>query len=444
MSQSPIISIKVHTVSLGCPKNRVDTERLLGTLGQAMVPVESVAKADLALINTCGFIQPAVEESVNTILEAIRDAEEQAGSDADGKRPLVAVAGCLVSRYGQDLKEELPEVDLWLNTEEIELWPSLVSDALQAPVEQGTPRRLSTGPGHAYLKISEGCSHNCRFCTIPSIRGPHKSWPVDFLVREAEELAQAVPEIIVVGQDSTAYGSDLDTGDNLVPLVKGLSEISGLEWLRIMYLYPAGLTEKLLSFLQEVGKPFLPYFDIPLQHAHPDVLSSMGRPFARNPEKVVDRVRRFFPDAALRTTFIVGYPGETDEHFEHLMRFVEKTRFHHLGVFPYWPEDGTPAAAMDNQVDDAVKQYRRDALMELQGNISEEILSEYVGETLPVLIEKPSDEWPGLYIGRTWFQAPEVDGVTYVSAPPETELTPGTIVDVEIEKADTYDLSGLV
>lgn len=444
MSQSPIISIKVHTVSLGCPKNRVDTERLLGTLGQAMVPVESVAEADLALINTCGFIQPAVEESVNTILEAIRDAEEQAGSDAEGKRPLVAVAGCLVSRYGQDLKEELPEVDLWLNTEEIELWPSLVSDALQAPVEQGTPRRLSTGPGHAYLKISEGCSHNCRFCTIPSIRGPHKSWPVDFLVREAEELAQAVPEIIVVGQDSTAYGSDLDTGDNLVPLVKGLSEISGLEWLRIMYLYPAGLTEKLLSFLQEVGKPFLPYFDIPLQHAHPDVLSSMGRPFARNPEKVVDRVRRFFPDAALRTTFIVGYPGETDEHFEHLMRFVEKTRFHHLGVFPYWPEDGTPAAAMDNQVDDAVKQYRRDALMELQGNISEEILSEYVGETLPVLIEKPSDEWPGLYVGRTWFQAPEVDGVTYVSAPPETELTPGTIVDVEIEKADTYDLSGLV
>ncbi|MBC15965.1 MAG: 30S ribosomal protein S12 methylthiotransferase RimO [Desulfovibrio sp.] len=444
MSQSPIISIKVHTVSLGCPKNRVDTERLLGTLGQAMVPVESVAEADLALINTCGFIQPAVEESVNTILEAIRDAEEQAGSDADGKRPLVAVAGCLVSRYGQDLKEELPEVDLWLNTEEIELWPSLVSDALQTPVEQGTPRRLSTGPGHAYLKISEGCSHNCRFCTIPSIRGPHKSWPVDFLVREAEELARAVPEIIVVGQDSTAYGSDLDTGDNLVPLVKGLSEISGLEWLRIMYLYPAGLTEKLLSFLQEVGKPFLPYFDIPLQHAHPDVLSSMGRPFARNPEKVVDRVRRFFPDAALRTTFIVGYPGETDEHFEHLMRFVEKTRFHHLGVFPYWPEDGTPAAAMDNQVDDAVKQYRRDALMELQGNISEEILSEYVGETLPVLIEKPSDEWPGLYVGRTWFQAPEVDGVTYVSAPPETELTPGTIVDVEIEKADTYDLSGLV
>jgi tRNA A37 methylthiotransferase MiaB len=211
-----------------------------------------------------------------------------------------------------------------------------------------------------------------------------------------------------------------------------------------MYLYPAGLTENLLAFLKDIGAPFLPYFDIPLQHAHPDVLASMGRPFARNPEKVIDRVRKFFPDAALRTTFIVGYPGETEEHFDHLMQFAEKTRFHHLGVFPYWPEDGTPAAAMDNQIPDPVKQFRRDSLMELQGRISEEILGEYVGETLPVLIERVSDEWPGLYVGRTWFQAPEVDGVTYVSAPPETELTIGSIVNVEIERADTYDLSGLV
>ncbi len=446
MTQASKSSIKVNTISLGCPKNRVDTERLLGTLGDAMIPVESVGEADLALINTCGFIQPAVEESVNTILEAVRDATE-AGKNSE-KKPLVAVAGCLVSRYGQDLKDDLPEVDLWLNTEEIELWPAMVAAALTeaqaAAVESGTPRRLSTAPSYAYLKISEGCSHNCRFCTIPSIRGAHKSWPVDFLVKEAAELAKAVPEIIVVGQDSTAYGSDLDSGDNLRPLVDGLSKLSGLEWLRIMYLYPAGLTEDLLGFLKEIGKPFLPYFDIPLQHAHPDVLSSMGRPFARNPEKVIDRVRKFFPDAALRTTFIVGYPGETDEHFDHLMAFAEKTRFHHLGVFPYWPEDGTPAAAMDNQVADEVKQFRRDTLMELQGDISEEILSEYVGETLPVLIEKPSPEWPGLYVGRAWFQAPEVDGVTYVSAPPDQDLAVGTIIDVEIEKADTYDLSGLV
>lgn len=438
MTQPSDMNIKVYTVSLGCPKNRVDTERLLGTLGESMIPVESVAEADLTLINTCGFIQPAVEESVNTILEAVREAGEA------GEGHLVAVAGCLVSRYGQDLKDELPEVDLWLNTEEIEQWPGMIKAALPASVDENTPRRLSTSPSYAYLKVSEGCSHNCRFCTIPSIRGAHKSWTVDFLLEEAAGLAKAVPEIIVVGQDSTAYGSDLKSDDDLMKLASGLSQISGLEWLRIMYLYPAGLTENLLAFLKDMGKPFLPYFDIPLQHAHPDVLSGMGRPFARNPEKVIDRVRKFFPDAALRTTFIVGYPGETDEHFEHLMRFAEKTRFHHLGVFPYWPEDGTPAAAMDNQVPDEVKLERKDALMALQTEISEDILSGYVGETLPVLIEAPSPEWPGLYVGRTWFQAPEVDGVTYVSAPPEEELKLGSIVDVEIEKASTYDLSGLV
>jgi len=435
-------SINVFTVSLGCPKNRVDTERLLGTLGEAMVPVESVEEAHLAVINTCGFIQPAVEESVETILSVIQEADDAAETGV--RRPLVAVAGCLVSRYGQDLKDELSEVDLWLNTEEIGLWPAMVRDALGAKVEEEAPRRLSTAPGHAYLKVSEGCSHKCHFCTIPSIRGPHTSWPVDVLLKEAAELAKAVPEIVVVGQDSTAYGSDLGDEDNLINLVTGLSRLSGLEWLRIMYLYPAGLTESLLSFLRDTGKPFVPYFDIPLQHAHPEVLSSMGRPFARNPEKVIDRVRKYFPDAALRTTFIVGYPGETDEHFEHLMRFAEKTHFHHLGVFPYWAEDGTLAAAMDNQVPDEVKIARRDKLMEMQTEISREILGGYVGETLPVLIERVSAEWPGLYEGRAWFQAPEVDGVTYVSAPPEVELQLGAIVDVEIEKADTYDLSGLV
>ncbi|NDV18833.1 30S ribosomal protein S12 methylthiotransferase RimO [Pseudodesulfovibrio sp. JC047] len=442
MSQPSDKKVNVYTISLGCPKNRVDTERLLGTLGSAMTPVESVAEADLVLINTCGFIQPATEESVTTILDAVREIAEVSGET--GKKPLLCVAGCLVSRYGQDLKTELPEVDLWLTTEEIHLWPAMAAKALDVPVDRETPRNVSTSPAYAYLKVSEGCSHNCRFCTIPSIRGPHKSWPVEFLVDEATQLAESVPELIVVGQDSTAYGSDLGPGHDIQTLIRGVAAIPKLEWLRIMYLYPAGLTESLLSVLKEHVPPFLPYFDIPLQHAHPDVLASMGRPFARNPEKVIDRVRSVFPDAALRTTFIVGYPGETDAHFERLMEFVRTTRFHHLGVFPYWPEDGTPAAAMDNQVPDEIKMARRDALMELQAGISEDILSQYVGETLPVLIERPSDEWPGLYEGRTWFQAPDVDGITYVSAPPDVDIPLGTIVDVEIEKADTYDLSGLI
>ena len=433
--------LRVHTVSLGCPKNLVDTERLLGALGRAMVPEDDPTEADLILVNTCGFIEPAIKESVDTILAMVGEAEE---AGASGRRPLLAVAGCLVSRYGQDLKDELPEVDLWLSTEEIELWPAMAAQALARPVEDGLPRRVSTAPAFAYLKISEGCSHNCRFCTIPSIRGPHLSWPVAYLAEEAAQLAAEVPELIVVGQDSTAYGSDLDNGDDIKKLLTRLKAIPSLKWLRLMYLYPAGLTEDLLAFLRDLGEPFLPYFDIPLQHAHPDVLSSMGRPFARDPRRVVDRVRSFFPDAALRTTFIVGYPGETDEHFDHLLRFVTQTRFHHLGVFPYWPEDGTPAAAMPDQVPDEIKLARRDALMGLQAGISRDIMAGYVGETLPVLIERPSPEWPNLYLGRTWFQAPEVDGVTYVSAPPETELKPGTILDVEIEESSTYDLSGLV
>ena len=442
MPTSANTPVRTYTVSLGCPKNRVDTERLLGALGSAMIPAQGVAGADLVLINTCGFIQPATEESVATILDAISEATEQL--DQTGKKPLICVAGCLVSRYGQDLKDDLPEVDLWLNTEEIELWPAMAAEALSMKVPGGTPRNLSTGPAYAFLKVSEGCSHNCRFCTIPSIRGPHKSWPVDFLLDEARLLAEQVPELIVVGQDSTDYGSDLGQGHDLTALVKGLAAIPALKWLRIMYLYPAGLTESLLSLLQKTGAPFLPYFDIPLQHAHPDVLTAMGRPFARNPEKVVDRVRAFFPEAALRTTFIVGYPGETKAHFQTLMDFVKKTRFHHLGVFPYWAEEGTPAATMADQVPDAIKLARRDALMALQAEISADILAGYVGETVPVLIESESDEWPGLYIGRTWFQAPEVDGVTYVSVPPGEKLELGSIVDVEIDKADTYDLSGLV
>ncbi|MUM77681.1 30S ribosomal protein S12 methylthiotransferase RimO [Pseudodesulfovibrio sp. F-1] len=448
MTHDPAAPLAVFTVSLGCPKNLVDTERLLGVLGPGMVPTDSVAGADLALINTCGFIQPAVEESVAAILDAVREADE--ARETTGRRPLVAVAGCLVSRYGQDLRDELPEVDLWLSTDQIALWPGMIGKAIgrariiATPGIGDAPRRLSTGPAFAYLKISEGCSHNCRFCTIPAIRGPHRSRPKDALLAEAHTLAASVPEIVIVGQDSTAYGTDLGGDNTIRNLVAGLAEIPGISWLRLMYLYPAGLTDDLLGFLKSVGEPLLPYFDIPLQHAHPDVLASMGRPFARNPRKVIDRVRNHFPEAALRTTFIVGYPGETEEHFDQLMRFVEETRFHHLGVFPYWPEDGTPAAAMPHQVDQETKLARRDALMALQADISREIMESHVGQTLPVLIEDPSPEWPGLHLGRAWFQAPEVDGTTYVAAPPDKPLTPGTIVQAEIDKADTYDLSGLV
>lgn len=435
--------IRVHTISLGCPKNRVDTERMLGALGEGLVPAAGAADADLVLVNTCGFIRPAVEESVDTILAVIREAEDAP------KRPVIAVAGCLVSRYGQpDLAADLPEVDLWLSTRELDQWPARVAEALGAAKFGATgfdaigPRRLSTAPGYAYLKVSEGCSHKCAFCTIPSIRGKHVSRSLDDLEREARLLVEqgGVPELVLVGQDVTSYGRDLDLKDGLKHLLDRLMPIKGLKWLRLMYLYPAGLTDGLLKHLAGLGRPLLPYFDIPLQHAHPEILAAMGRPFAQDPTLVVDRVRHHFPQAALRTSLIVGFPGETDTHYKTLRQFVERSRFANLGVFPYHQEEGTRAAELPGQVPQATKTRRRNALMKLQETISREALAELVGTRQEVLVEEPSPEWPGLHTGRVWFQAPEVDGVTYVSGP---KVAPGRMVMADIEQAQSYDLVAL-
>ena len=434
--------IRIYTISLGCPKNRVDTEIMLGAFGSDMTPALSAEDSDLILINTCGFIGPATEESVDTILEAADAIKDL------NPRPVLAVAGCLVSRYGK-LSEQMPEVDLWLSTHELDQWPALVSKTLAGNLPEEFPvrqRALSTGPAYAYLKISEGCSHSCRFCTIPSIRGPHVSRELNGLVDEARYiLDQGVPEIVIVGQDTTAYGSDLDDKEtNLRALIEKLLPLKGLEWMRLMYLYPAGLTDSMLSFLAGAGKPLLPYFDIPIQHAHQDVLSSMGRPFARDPRKVIDRVRKYIPEAVLRTSIIVGYPGETEEHFNTLVDFVKETRFQNLGVFAYQPEEGTPAGEME-QLPEELREERRQQLMEVQSGISREILEEKVGETIQVLVEEPNDEWPGLFNGRVWFQAPEVDGITYVSAPEDgMELKPGMLVDAEIDNVTDYDLVTLV
>lgn len=428
--------VRIHVTSLGCAKNLVDTENMVGALGP-VVPVDDPAEADLVLVNTCGFIRPAVEESVAAILETARDMEGQ-----DGRRGVLAVTGCLVSRYGADLAREMPEVDLWLPTFDLDQWPALAGRALGRTLGPG-PRHLSTGPGWAFLKISEGCDHTCAFCTIPSLRGPHVSRDLAGLTAEARDLLDAgARELVVIGQDVTAWGTD--TGQDLRELVATLAKLDDLARLRLMYLYPAGLTESFLDFLTSVGPPLIPYFDVPLQHAHPEVLSRMGRPFARDPRRVVDRIRSRFPDAALRTTLIAGFPGETDEHFRTLSEFVADVGFTHLGVFAYQREDGTPASGMPGQVDEAVKQERRDALMELQAGISRAYLEGLVGRRMEVLVDAEHPEWPGLMVGRTWFQAPEVDGVTYVSAPPETPLKPGDIVQAEIVESSTYDLTGLV
>ena len=275
---------------------------------------------------------------------------------------------------------------------------------------------------------------------MPSIRGRYVSEPADKLVTEAAALvADGVKELILVAQDVTAYGTDFGKDPRF--LLEKLLALDGLERLRLLYLYPAGLTRELLRFLSEAGKPFVPYFDMPLQHAHPDILKRMGRPFSGNPQEAVDRIRDFFPDAALRTTMMVGFPGETDEQFRTLMRFVEKNRFHHMGVFAFQPEDGTEAAAMPDQLDDDLKQARKDELMELQSGISEDILAQYAGQRMEVLVDESSEEWPGLHTGRTWFQAPDVDGLTYISGP---GVENGALVEADIVETREYDLVALV
>ena len=349
------------------------------------------------------------------------------------------MAGCLPGRYGiADLAAELPEVDLWLHTDDINTWAAQLSHALR--LDAPAPGRLlSTGPSYAWLKIGEGCRHNCSFCAIPSIRGQYASEDADALVTEASALVNdGVKELILVAQDVTAYGTDFGKDPRF--LLERLLSLDGLRRLRLLYLYPAGLTRDLLRFLKEAGDPFVPYFDMPLQHAHPDVLRRMGRPFSGNPQEAVDRIRDVFPEAALRTTMMVGFPGESDEHFRTLMDFVEKNRFHHMGVFAFQPEDGTAAASMPDQIDEDVKESRKDALMELQSSISEDILSAYAGQRMEVLVDDSSDEWPGLYTGRTWFQAPDVDGLTYISGP---GVERGAMVEADITETREYDLIAL-
>jgi tRNA-2-methylthio-N6-dimethylallyladenosine synthase/ribosomal protein S12 methylthiotransferase len=409
---------------------------MLGSVLSSIRAVETPQEADVVLINTCGFIEPAVQESVQTILET---AEAIAHLSP---KPLLVVTGCLVMRYEQELRQELPEVDLFVTIPQQKDLPNLLRKALSRDIPRERNRALSTSPGYGYLKISEGCDNACRFCTIPSLRGPLHSQPVDAIVDQAKHLLdRGVKELVVIAQDVTAYGRDLGMQHGLETLLEKLLPLHGLQWLRLMYLYPAGLTHDRLAFLASCGKPLVPYLDIPFQHSHPDILKTMGRPFMHDPREIVSRIRSHMPDAAIRTTMIVGYPGETNAHFEHLVQTVQDIRFTHMGVFTFFPEEGTPAAAMKGQVDQNIKEERKARLMEVQADISREYLTRYADTLQPVLVDEPCPEWEGLFTGRTWFQAPEVDGITYVSGP---GVEPGRLVQARIDETKTYDLVGLV
>jgi len=441
------IAASVYLVSLGCPKNRVDSEIILGRLAAHGVRiVDSPEEAELLLVNTCGFIQPAVEEGIDTILELARFKEQ------DPAKRLV-VAGCMVQRYGEKLAQELPEVDLFLGTEAVAdivtAWTTLakqgplplVAPSLRTLPHAGLPRVLSAPPHRAYLKVTEGCSNRCSYCLIPMIRGELRSRPVDDLVREAQRLDDAgVRELTLVAQDLTAYGRDLGPASpGLSALLASLLQHTAIPWIRLLYLHPARLDEPLLELMAREDR-LLPYLDIPLQHVSSRILAAMNRPYDEERcRKTVEMIRRHLPGAAIRTTLMVGFPGEQEEDVALLERFLEEYRLDHVGVFSYSNEEECRAATFSGQVSEEEKEARKNRLLALQAAISEEKNRQMVGRIEPVLVEGVSRETELLLEGRTRFQAPEIDGVVWINA---GECRAGEIVQVRITEAHPYDLVG--
>ena len=434
---------KVHLISLGCARNRVDSEVMLGSLSEdKWSHTNDPNEADAIIVNTCGFIDKAKEESVETILEAA----EYKSQRPDTK---VVVAGCLTQRYKGQLAKGFPEIDLFLGTDEF----SDIAGLLKQDLPKGTVRarrtkylydgelpKLNTlGGGAAYVKVAEGCQHRCSFCIIPAIRGPLRSRSIESVVAEAKKLAsEGVFEINLIAQDLAAYGRDLGDVD-LLMLLKSLVAIDGIEWIRMLYVYPENIDEDFLAFWQK-EKKLLPYIDIPMQHGHDDVLKRMNRHVTRKELlETIARVRQVVPGVAIRTSVMVGFPGETHEEFLALKEFIREAKFDHLGCFIYSPEEGTVAGRMKDQVDPSLAQERLDEVMTLQKELSEGLLQKYVGRTLPVLIKGLSEESDLLYEGRIAHQAPEVDGVVYIN---DGQVKPGTIQMVTITEAHEYDLVG--
>lgn len=439
---------KVFIVSLGCPKNLVDSEVMLGAL--ALAGYDTCAtpeEAQVLLVNTCGFIQSAAEEAVDEILRlgAIKVAQP-------GTR--LVVTGCLVQRYGKELQTALPEVDLFLGTESFfdialrleELGqqgkPVMADLAGQLfLMDSAMPRLISTPPHRAYLKITEGCSNACSYCMIPAIRGRLRSRTQDDVISEACKLAnQGVQELTLIGQDLTAYGLDLDAkGARLPQLLTRLLRETSIPWLRMLYLYPHRITDPLLQLIAD-NERLLSYLDIPLQHVSPQILRLMNRPFAKGAlDELFARIRRIIPQAAIRTTFIVGFPGETEDDVVMLEDFMREYRLDHVGVFAYSNEEGSKAATLPDHCPDGLKEERVRRLMELQAEISLTKNQELVGTITRVLVEGVSSETDLLLEGRLRSQAPEIDGCVYINS---GECSVGDIVDLRITEAHTYDVVG--
>ena len=426
---------KLFFVSLGCDKNRVDSERMLGLLEAAGFSfTDDEFEADVIVVNTCCFIEDAKMESIDMILE-------MAAMKTEGKCRKLIVAGCLSERYRDEILSEFPEVDAYIGTSDLTEILTVCKlddeDITSIPI----PGRIITTPGHyEFLKIAEGCNKYCTYCIIPYIRGKFRSEEMEDLIREAKKLAESgVKELILVAQDTAVYGTDLYGVNRLPELLSCLCQIHGLEWIRILYTYPEEITDEFLQTMAKLPK-VCHYIDMPIQHASDNILRKMGRRTNHDAlVSVINRAREIMPDVILRTTLISGFPSETDADHEALCDFVREMKFDHLGVFTYSQEEGTKAAEMPDQIDEPVKIKRRDELMQIQEQIAAEKMTKHAGKTFMVLIDGylPEDD---IYVGRTYMDAPEVDGFFYVSA--EEQLNSGDMIYAECKSSNAYDLYG--
>lgn len=437
---------KVYLVSLGCPKNRVDSEVLLGALAtEGFIITSEVEEADVVVVNTCAFIRPAVEESVETILELARYKEK-------GRVRSLVVTGCMPQRYGAAIAREVPEVDFWAGTGDflaVVRWlreggPGVLIGPPRYLYDHGTPRVLTNTPHSAFVKIAEGCSQGCTFCLIPRLRGPYRSRPPESVVAEVEQLAaMGVVEVNLIAQDSTAYGKDLGGRPRLEQLLERLGTIEGIQWMRVLYAYPRpdAITSELLEIMVNHEK-ICAYLDIPIQHVNNEILTRMGRKSAGiDVRELVLRIRRDYPEIAMRTTVMVGFPGEGDAEFDELVQFVTEAEFTHLGVFAYSPEEGTRAYRMKGRPHHDIADERAERIMLLQQEISLERNRRLLGAVIPVLVEGREEGGPDVFRARASFQAPDIDGVVYVRA---KALSPGEVVPASITGAEPYDLNGEV
>ncbi|GAB1538429.1 30S ribosomal protein S12 methylthiotransferase RimO [Scytonema sp. NUACC21] len=436
MGDKPTIAIS----HLGCEKNRVDTEHMLGLLVEAGYNVDSNEDlAEYVIVNTCSFIEAAREESVRTLVEL---------AEADKK---IVITGCMAQHFQEQLLEELPEAVAVVGTgdyykivdviQQVEKGHRVkfVSEQPTYIADETTPRYRTTSEGVAYLRVAEGCDYRCAFCIIPHLRGNQRSRSIESIVTEAEQLAsQGVREIILISQITTNYGIDIYGKPKLAELLQALGKVD-VPWIRMHYAYPTGLTPNVIAAIKD-NKNVLPYLDLPLQHSHPEILRAMNRPWqGRVNDAIIERIKDELPEAVLRTTLIVGFPGERDEHFEHLLQFVQRHEFDHVGVFTFSAEEGTPAYNLPNQIPQEIMDERRNAVMELQQPISFQKNQQEIGKVVEVLIEQEHPE-TGDFIGRSGRFSPEVDGQVFVKG----NARLGSIVPVTIKNADAYDLYGQV